>query len=189
MFDYPPEQEVKTEEVAEKVKTAVLSTTAQAKRRKLAKDRQNRGESMEVDEPKTPKPDAGDVDMKDDDTSIVDTGKEVDDKDKEGEKESPKKKIEKEKVGYDLENMSRVLPGQIKYISFPQDGRYQPVKKVRKPHDVDIAFNEFELTYASSPLVVQSSFSTKTRTNPNLSSSSRPRRRPRLPHPHRRHPA
>lgn len=130
MFDYPPEQEVKTEEVAEKVKTAVLSTTAQAKRRKQAKDRLNRRESMDIDEPKTPKPDAGDVDMKDDDTSAIDTGKEGEDKDKEGEKESPKKKIEKEKVGYDLENMSRVLPGQLKYISFPQDGRYQPVKKV-----------------------------------------------------------
>ena len=130
MFDYPPEQEVKTEEVAEKVKTAVLSTTAQAKRRKQAKDRLNRRESMDIDEPKTPKPDAGDVDMKDDDTNVIETSKEGEDKDKEGEKESPKKKIEKEKVGYDLENMSRVLPGQLKYISFPQDGRYQPVKTV-----------------------------------------------------------
>ena len=187
MYDYPPEQEVKTEEVAEKVKTAVLSTTAQAKRRKLAKDRQNRGESMEVDEPKTPKPDAGDVDMKDDDTSVIDAGKEGDDKDKEGEKESPKKKLEKEKVGYDLENMSRVLPGQIRYISFSQDGRYQPVKKVSQSREFDIAFHEFELTHASSQLVVQSSFSTKTKTNRNLSSRSRPRRRLHLPHLHQRH--
>ena len=130
MFDYPPEQEVKTEEVAEKVKTAVLSTTAQAKRRKQAKDRLNRRESMDIDEPKTPKPDSGDVDMKDDDTNVIETGKDEEGKEKEGEQESAKKKLEKEKPGYDLENMSRVLPAQIKYISFPQDGRYQPVKKV-----------------------------------------------------------
>ena len=30
-----------------------------------------------------------------------------------------------------LENMSRVLPAQIKHISFTPGGRYQPVKKVR----------------------------------------------------------
>ncbi len=108
LFDYPPEQEVKTEEAPEKVKTAVLSTTAQAKRRKLVKERQQRRESMDIDQ--TP-------------TRI------------EGEKEStpsaesPKKKVEKEKVGYNLENMSRVLPAQLKHISFPE-GRYVPVKKV-----------------------------------------------------------
>ena len=38
--------------------------------------------------------------------------------------------IEKEKVGYSLENMSRVLPPQVKHISFPSE-RYVPVKKVR----------------------------------------------------------
>ena len=131
MFDYPPEQEVKTEEAPEKVKTAVLSTTAQAKRRKLAKDKQNRRESMDVDPtPTTPKPDAADTDKMDEDTNVVETGKEGESKEKEGEKEGMKKKVEKEKAGFDLENMSRVLPGQIKYISFPQDGRYQPVKNV-----------------------------------------------------------
>jgi len=45
----------------------------------------------------------------------------------EGEK---KKRAEKEKVGYELGNMSRVLPEQLKYISFTSDGRYEPVKKV-----------------------------------------------------------
>ena len=131
MFDYPPEQEVKAEEAPEKVKTAVLSTTAQANRRKIAKDKQNRRESMDVDPtPTTPKPDTADSDKMDEDANVVETGTEGGGKEKEGEKDGTKKKAEKEKVGYDLENMSRVLPGQIKYISFPQDGRYQPVKKV-----------------------------------------------------------
>lgn len=127
MFDYPPVVEVKTEEAPEKVKTAVLSTTAQAKRRKLAKDRQNRTESMDVDAtPSTPKPDA-DGEKMDTDDAVIDA-KAGDDK--EEDKESNKKKVEKEKVGYELENMSRVLPAQTKYISFATDGRYQPVKKV-----------------------------------------------------------
>lgn len=131
MFDYPPEVEVKTEEAPEKVETAVLSTTAQAKRRKLAKDRQNRRESMDIDPvAATPKPDVNDGEKMDTDEAIVDDGKYGDDKDKEGGESTIKKKVEKEKVGYDIENMSRVLPGQIKYISFPADGRYQPVKKV-----------------------------------------------------------
>jgi 26S proteasome regulatory subunit N2 len=128
MFDYPPEQEVKTEEAPEKVKTAVLSTTAQDKRRKAVKARQRRRESMEVDQPATPKVSTADEDKMD-----------VDDEPKKNEKaegdegtpaaETSKKKVEKEKIGYDLENMSRVLPAQIKYISFPEE-RYVPVKKV-----------------------------------------------------------
>ena len=135
MFDYPPEQEVKAEEAPEKVKTAVLSTTAQAKRRKLAKDKQNRNEGMDIDQPpSTPKPDAGEADKMDEDTNVVETKEGEDKKDgeaKDGEtKEGVKKKLEKEKVGYELENMSRVLPAQIKYISFSPEGRYQPVKKV-----------------------------------------------------------
>ncbi|KAF4549729.1 26S proteasome regulatory subunit rpn2-like protein [Elsinoe fawcettii] len=132
MFDYPPEQEIKTEEVPEKVKTAVLSTTAQAKRRKQAKERQARRESMDVDtSPTTPKVEGiPDSDKMDTDENVIETTK---DGEKDGEQpsetEKVKKRVEREKVGYELENMSRVLPAQIKYISFNQDGRYQPVKK------------------------------------------------------------
>lgn len=129
MFDYPPEQEVKAEEAPEKVKTAVLSTTAQAKRRKIAKDRQNRRESMDVDQPTTPKPDADSGDKMDED-NVIDTSK-VEEKEKEA---SPKAKLAKEKVGHELENMSRVLPAQVRWISFPSEGRYQPVKRVSHLH-------------------------------------------------------
>ncbi|KAF2021985.1 26S proteasome regulatory complex, non-ATPase subcomplex, Rpn2/Psmd1 subunit [Aaosphaeria arxii CBS 175.79] len=128
MFDYPPEQEVKTEEAPEKVKTAVLSTTAQDKRRKAVKARQRRRESMDIDmTPATPK-----ISATDDDRMDVDDDVKKEDK-VEGEDDTPaaevaKKKAEKEKVGYELENMSRVLPGQVKYISFP-DERYVPIKK------------------------------------------------------------
>ena len=130
LFDYPPEQETKVEDAPEKVKTAVLSTTLQAKRRaqKQKKEKAQRGESMDIDAvPATPKTIADDK---------MDTDEPVKNEDKnDGEEKKPevlKKKMEKEKVGYDLENMSRVLPPQLKFISFP-DGRYEPVKKVSSP--------------------------------------------------------
>lgn len=129
MFDYPPDAEVKAEEAPEKIKTAVLSTTAQDKRRRMVKERQRRRESMDVDHtPTTPKPSG------DDDKMEVDEESKKEDADKaeggQAVESSSKKKAEKEKVGYELENMSRVLPPQTKYISFPSE-RYVPVKKVR----------------------------------------------------------
>jgi 26S proteasome regulatory subunit N2 len=128
MFDYPPEAEVKAEEAPEKIKTAVLSTTAQDKRRKLVKERQRRRESMDVDQaPTTPKVSADEEDKMD-----LDEETKKDDKEKTDTPQSPetsKKKMEKEKVGYSLGNMSRVLPAQVKHISFPEE-RYVPVKKV-----------------------------------------------------------
>ena len=47
---------------------------------------------------------------------------------KDGEQEK-KKRAEKEKVGYEANNMSRVLPEQLKHVSFHAEGRYEPVKK------------------------------------------------------------
>jgi 26S proteasome regulatory subunit N2 len=133
MFDYPPEQEVKTEEAPEKVKTAVLSTTAQDKRRKLVKARQNRRESMDIDQaPTTPKVSGSDEDKMDIDEDKKDDKEKADGEEGTPSAETTKKKAEKEKVGYELENMSRVLPSQVKYISFPEE-RYVPVKKVSHP--------------------------------------------------------
>ena len=132
LFDYPPEQETKTEDAPEKVKTAVLSTTAQAKRRAQKKEKQQRRESMDIDQtPTAPKPDAGDK-MDTDEPALKAEGdgeKKDEEEAKESEKpEGLKKKMEKEKVGYSLENMSRVLPAQLRFVSFP-DERYEPVKK------------------------------------------------------------
>lgn len=128
MFDYPPDAEVKAEEAPEKIKTAVLSTTAQDKRRRMVKERQRRRESMDVDHtPTTPKPSADDDKM-----DLDEDAKEKDDTEKtDGAQtaETSKKKAEKEKVGYELENMTRVLLPQVKHITFPGE-RYVPVKKV-----------------------------------------------------------
>lgn len=135
LFDYPPEQATKQEDAPEKVKTAVLSTTAQAKRRAQKKEKQQRRESMDIDQtPTTPKITNIDDKMETDEpVTKAEEGQEaekIDGEKKEGDAppESAKKRMEKEKVGYQLENMSRVLPAQRKFISF-LDGRYQPVKK------------------------------------------------------------
>lgn len=132
LFDYPPEQETKTEDAPEKVKTAVLSTTAQAKRRAQKKEKQQRHESMDIDQtPTAPKADAGD-EMETDEPAVKTEGdgekKDGDEAKASDKPEGLKKKMEKEKVGYGLENMSRVLPAQLKFVSFP-DERYEPVKK------------------------------------------------------------
>ena len=132
LFDYPPEQQTKVDEAPEKVKTAVLSTTAQAKRRERKKEKEQRRDSMDVDTAtpvspqmsKADKMDTDEVDDKDDEADKKDEEKE-DEKDEAAE---VKKKVEKEKVGYDIENMSRVLPAQMKYLTFP-GSRFQPVKK------------------------------------------------------------
>lgn len=136
MFDYPPEQEVKAEEAIEQVKTAVLSTTAAANRRKAARDRQKgEGDGMDVDATATtPKPNdaeaaKGDKMDIEDDSHVVDTSNLKDGEAKEL-NASSKKKVEKEKIGFNMQNMSRVLPAQLKYLSFPEAGRYQPIKKV-----------------------------------------------------------
>lgn len=137
LFDYPPEQEVKTEEGPTLVTAAVLSTTAQAKRRAQKKEKAARRESMDIDTPTATKataPSGDKMEIDDDKAKKAAEEPAKENKEGEGEKEAsappdPKKKLEKEKVGYEIENMSRVLPGQLKYISFPA-GRYKPVKKV-----------------------------------------------------------
>ena len=135
LFDYPPEQETKTEDAPEKVKTAVLSTTAQAKRRAQKKEKQQRRESMDIDQtPTTPKTTGLGDKMDTDEPAKLEENKEENAEKKDGEEPKDgglKKRMEKEKVGYDLENMSRVLPAQRKFISFPK-GRYEPIKKVTR---------------------------------------------------------
>ena len=128
-FEYPPSMEVKQSEEPEKVKTAVLSTTAQAKRRKLAKEKQTRGsDEMDVDDAKDEKEDPKAPEETKDEGEKMD----VDESEaaKKDENASKKSKRDKEKVGFEIDNMSRVLPTQLRYTSFVEGGRYVPVKKV-----------------------------------------------------------
>ncbi|KAK0385125.1 hypothetical protein NLU13_7603 [Sarocladium strictum] len=129
LFDYPPEQEVKVEEGPALIATAILSTTVQAKRRAKNKEKAQRRASMDLDPAPTKSSDKMDVDeeKKEDETTEKPETEEKESSSTAAATES-KKKPEKEKFGFDIDNMSRVLPGQLKYINFPA-GRYKPVKK------------------------------------------------------------
>ncbi|KAI0506671.1 armadillo-type protein [Xylaria bambusicola] len=143
LFDYPPEQEVKAEEGPAMIATAILSTTAQAKRRAQKKEKADKAQhqkSMDIDSTATPTTsNAAGGDKMDIDDNAKPSDESKDKKEEsagaQSEKETSappdaKKKLEKEKAGYEIENMSRVLPGQLKFISLAK-GRYWPVKLVR----------------------------------------------------------
>ena len=110
----------------EKVATAVLSTTAKAKAR--AKEKKEKGEAMDTDV-KSPKPSdaaapgSGDVEMKDEASTVK-----TEDKDKD---KTASKRKEKEPSSETLQNLSRVTPAQLAHISFPPEGRFQPVRPIR----------------------------------------------------------
>ncbi len=142
LFDYPPEQETKTDEAPEKVATAVLSTTMQAKRRAQRKEKQLRRESMDLDQtPTTPKTttvppeEKMDVDEEqavesDQKPKAAEDSKAGGDRDAStGETSKKKADKERERVGYDVMNMSRVLPAQLQHLTLPE-ARYEPVKAV-----------------------------------------------------------
>ncbi|PCH33862.1 26S proteasome regulatory complex non-ATPase subcomplex Rpn2/Psmd1 subunit [Wolfiporia cocos MD-104 SS10] len=110
LFAYHPMTKQPKKEAVAKVATAVLSTTARAKAREKKKAAAEGGEAMDTDEKPEAKKD-GDVEMKSDDASAP----------------APKRK---EPSFEKLSNFSRIVPAQIPYISFPADGRYQPVRPV-----------------------------------------------------------
>ncbi|KAG1285273.1 hypothetical protein G6F66_010466 [Rhizopus arrhizus] len=107
LFAYPPALKPPSATVIEKVATAVLSTTAKAKAR-AKKVEKEKGESMDIDKEEQHK----DEEMKDDVS----------------EKKEERKKKKKEENFEILENMARVVPAQLKYITFKDDSRYNPVK-------------------------------------------------------------
>ncbi|EPT04013.1 26S proteasome regulatory complex non-ATPase subcomplex Rpn2/Psmd1 subunit [Fomitopsis schrenkii] len=105
LFAYPAPTKPPKKEAVAKVATAVLSTTARAKAREKKK-------AAEDNVPQDEKPEAkkdGDVEMKDSEASTS----------------TPKRK---EPSSEKQPNFSRVVPAQVPYISFPADGRYQPVR-------------------------------------------------------------
>ncbi|KAJ3341759.1 proteasome regulatory particle base subunit [Gonapodya sp. JEL0774] len=127
VFAYPTATKPPTQEKVEKVATAVLSTTAKAKARakKAEKDKsdsadgEKKDDKMEVEKKESEaEKKEGEPEKKDGDEG---------EKGKEEEKEAEKKK--KEPKFEILQNVSRVVPQQLKYISFKDDSRYAPIKK------------------------------------------------------------
>ncbi|KAJ3918306.1 D-isomer specific 2-hydroxyacid dehydrogenase [Lentinula edodes] len=119
LFAYPPTTAPPKKETVIKVATAVLSTTAKVKAREKKKAAAE-GDAMETDE----KPDVktegdGDIEMKTEGSSKGYTSP-----------AGTSKSAKKEPSSETLPNLSRVTPAQLAYISFPADGKYQPVRAV-----------------------------------------------------------
>ncbi|SAM01373.1 hypothetical protein [Absidia glauca] len=112
LFAYPPALKPPSATVVEKVATAVLSTTAKAKARAKKSEKDKSGDQMDVDkEPEEP----------------TKTNEEEDTAKEEQRRKANKKKKEE---NYDiLENLARVVPAQLKRVTFKDDSRYVPIKK------------------------------------------------------------
>ncbi|EIW86814.1 26S proteasome regulatory complex non-ATPase subcomplex Rpn2 Psmd1 subunit [Coniophora puteana RWD-64-598 SS2] len=110
LFAYPSPASPPKKETTARVATAVLSTTAKVKareRKKAAAD----SDIMDTDD----KAEVKDVEMK--------AGDDAPPVEKQGKRAS-------EHSSEKLKNFSRVTPAQMGYITFPADGKYQPVRPV-----------------------------------------------------------
>jgi len=113
LFGYPPNITPETKAVVEKVKTAVLSFA----KKKEAHDKEKKvaGDKMDVDKK------IEDKKVEDKKTDEKKDAMEVDKKDEKKEEPEPDFEIKS--------NPARVTPAQVKYLSFPEDERYAPIKK------------------------------------------------------------
>ena len=121
LFSYPTMFEEAVDKEIEKVATAVLSTTARAKARakKTRKDK----------------------DIEDGDEKEEKAQKKEDNKEKKSDSAEKDKEYSKNKYSskpYKLENMTRVMPQQTRYISFSKDDRFTPVHKYKGGNGVII---------------------------------------------------
>lgn len=126
IFDYPPMFEENTDKSVEKVATAVLSTTAKAKAR--AKKTKKESKEFNVEQSKK--------EIKTDEKKI---------EKKEGEpetKDDDSYKVKYISKPYQIENASRVLPQQLKYIAFSKEERFIPVRKFKGSNGVVVLIDK-----------------------------------------------
>ncbi|KAI9302563.1 armadillo-type protein, partial [Cunninghamella echinulata] len=111
LFAYPPALKPPSAAVVEKVATAVLSTTAK-QRARAKKTEKEKGDQMDVDKEPVKEEEVAKEEE-------VETSKD------EQKRKTKKKKEENFDV---LENLARVVPAQLKRITFKEDCRYVPIK-------------------------------------------------------------
>lgn len=121
-FNYPVAVKKENEKKVEKVETAVLSTTAKSQARQRNKEREKaREEGMDVDDEQQQqkKKDEGEEDAAKDGAAGAPGNKKM------------KRERKPAEPSYQLvQNASRVTPFQLKYISFPPDCRYVPIRPI-----------------------------------------------------------
>lgn len=142
LFAYPSLTKPPKKETVTKVATAVLSTTAKVKAREKRKAAAE-GEIMDVvsigiyptipqshilDKDVKAEPDA-DVEMKAEEPSKNEDASPINRQDES--KASTSRLTRRAEPSFEIKpNFSRVTPAQLQFISFPSDGRYQPVRSV-----------------------------------------------------------
>ncbi|OZJ04186.1 hypothetical protein BZG36_02160, partial [Bifiguratus adelaidae] len=117
LFAYPPPVKPPTTTVVEKVATAVLSTTAKSKARAKKLEKEKESDTMDTDEKVA------------EESEKKEEEKMYEDKEDKEEKDDKHKKKKKEDNFQILENLQRVVPQQLKYITFKKDSRYMPIKQ------------------------------------------------------------
>ncbi|SOV05444.1 probable RPN2 - 26S proteasome regulatory subunit [Ustilago sp. UG-2017a] len=119
LFAYPTSYKPPSEKKVERVETAVLSTTvkAQARQRNKEKERaqaEGGAEAMDLDDTTGKKEE--DVAMEEDTSKV---------------KSKPKKERKQEPRSEVLSNYSRVTPAQVKFVTFPPESRFVPIRPVQ----------------------------------------------------------
>ncbi|KAL2710252.1 26S proteasome regulatory subunit RPN2 [Kluyveromyces marxianus] len=116
IFTYPPMFEEEVDKKIEKFAAAVLSTTTKAKARA------KKGKKADQEKQK----------QKDAEKKLEEKQEqEQEDKKKEESQRTDDYKVKYTANGYDIQNLSRVVPQQLKFISFSKDSRFVPIRKFR----------------------------------------------------------
>ncbi|SJX65388.1 probable RPN2-26S proteasome regulatory subunit [Sporisorium reilianum f. sp. reilianum] len=131
LFAYPTSFKPPSEKKVERVETAVLSTTVKAQARQRNKERERAqaeggADAMDVDDASgaaaaAGKKEDGDVAM-DEDTAKTSTAAKAG---------KPKKERKQEPRSELLPNYSRVTPAQVKFVTFPPESRFVPIRPVQ----------------------------------------------------------
>ncbi|KAJ6519720.1 armadillo-type protein [Mycena sanguinolenta] len=135
LFAYPASTKPPKKEAVSKVATAVLSTTAKVKAREKKKAASDEN-AMDTDDKTDEKKESdGDVEMKVDEESGKDAGDispingSISNLAEDGKPSA--KATKKAEPAFEMRtNLSRVTPAQLAYITFPREGRFQPVRAV-----------------------------------------------------------
>lgn len=117
VFGYPPKLETQVEKQKEKVATAVLSTTNRAKRTQKKSKKDDDAMDIDEDEPKK--------EVEEGDESKISDGV-----DNEELQDNLFKSLYVTEP-YQFDNMTRVVPAQLKYVTFSKNERFTPVRKFK----------------------------------------------------------
>lgn len=115
IFDYPPKTEVQVEKQAEKVATAVLSTTHRARNRAAKKVTSSDKEASEKTKEAEDKKEENQENTSDSEAQL----------------DTNQFKSLYTKEPYQVENMTRIVPVQMNYITFSKSSRFVPIRKFK----------------------------------------------------------